>query len=474
MKINTQAQHELTKTTLQTPDSIRSFGLLVLRCCIHIPEAFMTAASSIGYDVSSRKFDRDDFLDPVQSLVFGGMQEFRMAWFEGNPWPKNGLEWIRALRPHFDLFFSNRPEFPAIYRQRANELLLSLRPPQPGELDLFGDGLTDYVLGVRLHRLEGLTSRYDPAAKRKALQDTIASIRIPGSRVEVLTSDDILDVIFSPAQPASPFYTGVRSFDYHYGRTALKGDAWLVMGHPGGGKTNFGTQVMGNTAEKGELVMYVTTEVKATILSMRACSAVTSISYGVLRTLMGSGGSHPNALEFTRWMREGPGRNFKIFDYRDYAGADYKEKLARMLEAFHRHYGQSPSLIIWDWLGKALDQGFESPWHKREAFSGVANELVDLASDLQLKTLLMAQADKAQKNKANYSSSDTQDAKNLADPMTGALGITSLMQTSDVDAGDREVHKEQQYFCVCKCREEAELRLAVRRDFAYARFVTIN
>lgn len=469
-QIAPSAQHDLTRSMLSDPARLREFSELILRCCAYDEPLFRQAASCLNFDAIENTYSRDDFLDPIDSLCFLSMQEVQKMHYEGNPWPANGPEWSQAVLPVLTDFFARNPDIPAQFGQECVNRFFYLQPPSVGERDRLCDGLVDYVRGVRHIQLDGSVMGMDPARKMQAYTDLPRTIRIPNQEIVNFHNEDILTQLFSAPNPCKPFLTGIRSFDHNYGSRAQGGDAWLAFGHPGGGKTNLACQTMGNSAVAGRKVLYVTTEVKAATLLMRACASVTSISLSTLRGMTGSLGDHPQAKAFSTWLINGPGRNVTVFDYREIQGVDYREKLDRMLDVFQRKHGAIPDLVIWDWIGKALDTGFETPWQKREAYNGVAGLMVSLADQLDGVTLTLAQAAKETKNRAHYAQSDTQDSKSLADGMEGALGITSLMDMAEGSTDDHEVHKEQQYLCVCKCREEQALRLRVLRNFQYSRF----
>jgi hypothetical protein len=473
--VNETAQHDITRDDLKTPEKLKEFGDLVLRAAIHRRDCFRTVATCVGYDATLRQGGVDDFMDPLQSLLYAGLLDFDKTWLDGNAWPQTAIQWAMALRPHYHRFFRENPSYPPEYIPKVLEYLVGLsKPIAPGEMDRVGDGLVDYVLGVRYNKAEFRLMYLDPAARREEIEKLHRSINVPGKEVVLLTPDMLIDSIFAAKVQTKPLYTGVSTFDYHYGRNAVGGDAWLAAGLSGGGKTNLATQTAGNTALHGERVLYMTTEVAPATLMMRACSAVTSISYASLRGLASTGLNHPSASEFMQWVRDGPGNRIQFFDYRKIAGRDYKEKLDRALESFVSEHGSIPDLIIWDWIGKALDAGYTDAWQKREAYNGVMNEMSDIADKLDNKTLTLAQADKSTRNKTNLGMSDTQDSKSLCDPVEGMICITALMEAGEQTSTDQDVYRENQYWVIAKCREENALRLAVVRDFAYARFRALS
>lgn len=468
--ISPSSVHDITRKTLATHEGLINFGKSLIRCCLYNKELFDLANICVNFDQHTGKYDRSDFLDTADGLLFASSQEFARCWFPANPWPQDWLQWAQAITPHLDLFFTDNPSFPASYKTEVIGRLMRLGQPMTGEFDLVCDGLVDYVTGVRYYQLELSIKGADPVRKRAAYAAVPLSLRIPGETATVKSSNDILAAIFSAPAPTKPFYTGIGAFDHHYASRSQGGDAWLGFSGTGGGKTNFSCQASGFTALHGKKVMYVTTEVKTPTLYMRMFCATTKTPYGVLKGIIGCGGAHPNAAAFAEWTVNGPGQNITIFDYRDVAGADYKEKYARMLDAYHKAKGGYPDLIIWDWIGKALDSGFSDAWQKREAYNGVAAMMNKSADELDNVTIVLAQANKESKNKTNLSESDTADSKSLADGMEGCLAFTSLMDLSEGNGGEQEAHKENQYLIIPKCREELTYRLPVRRAFEYCRF----
>jgi len=470
--ISTSAKHELTRRSLVGSDQLEKFGAHILSCCLDRKDIFDSVSISLNYNNQTQRYDLNDFLNPVDALVYGGMLEFLGCWQPANPWPSSRAQWVSAIIPHLSLLFKKNQDFPEILKSQAFQRIMLLPPASPGVYDLICDGLVDYIMGVRYFKMEAQLRFADPAFRRKAYDDVATQVRIPSAVVPLQDNMELMSQLFAIEQPTKPITTGVRGFDYFYGKNAMGGDAWLFFGHPGGGKTNLGCQTTGFTAASGKLAAYITTEVKTSTLLLRCCSAQAGIPYSVLKGIRGDKG-HPQAMAFENWVR-GVGRNIALFDYRSVEGRDYKEKYKRILDTFYKKYGQAPDLIVWDWIGKALDSGFSDPWAKREAYNGVASMLVDSADELDNTTLTLAQASKETKNRVNITEQDTADSKSLADGMELACGITSLLDSSENNTSSQECHKDNQFLVVCKCREEQALRLAVKRRFDMARFESDN
>lgn len=472
-KIAPTSVHEITKDALVTPAKLTLFGKLLLSCCLEDKEVFTLCSLCVNYDVTAANYsDRSDFLDYTDGMVFSAMQAFLATYHEGNPWPKSRLDWVYAIKPHLELCRSQQPEMSLALQNATIATVLSAGPARSGDFDRLCDGLIDYITGVRFHQLELTHRTSDPAKRRTDFEAVPRSIRIPGASAEAVDNEQLLASIFNSLTCFSPIYSGVAKFDTAYGNRMMPGDAWLGAACPGGGKTNFVCQLAGFTAHNGKQVMIITTEVEPATMMLRAYSAVSGVKYKLLRGMSGSRGDHAQAAEFIRWVREGPGRNIRIFRYRDVPGNDFNEKLARMAESYFRMTARMPDLTLLDWIGKAADSGFTTPWEKREGYSRIGIRMADFADETASVTVAMAQADPGTKNRTNISDMETADCKSLSQPFEGMIHLTSLCDKSEGEE-DKDVHRECQYWVIAKCREEAAQRLSVRRDFSYMRFADV-
>jgi hypothetical protein len=473
LQIAPRALHDITKHTLITIEGQSEFSRKLVACCLDYESCFKLVTICINYDVAAEDYTRNDFRDPVDGLVMLAMQDFHKTWLTGNPWPTSRQQWAQAVMPHMTMFFQKNPSYPTGFMQEAVARIMSLPYSQPGDLDLIFDGLVDYITGHRYTMLEGKLSRLDPAAKKELLESTPRSIRIPGAEVDIQNSVNFLDALFTAAAKTKPFHTGVHAFDRNYGQKAQPGDAWLGFANPGGGKTNFACQVNGVSAENGCHGLVITTEVLAPIMLMRAFCAGRKASYKGLQALRGADPRHNDlGKQFVEWVANGPGQNLHIVDYRSIAGADFKEKLGRIIDAYYRKLNRFPDLVTLDWIGGSLDASFKDSWAKREAYEQVAVRMARLADELGCVTLSLAQAKKECKNKSHLTDQDTADCSSLSQPMEGVIGMTSLLETGgeQLNGEVQETHKDRQYWCICKCREAESLRIPVERRFAEMRF----
>jgi hypothetical protein len=474
LQIAPRAVHDLTKYTLVTIEGQGEFSRKLVACCLDHEQCFKLVTICVNYDTATEDYTRNDFRDPVDGLVMAAMQDFYKVWLTGNPWPASRQQWAQAVMPHLKMFFQKNPTFPQGFMQEAVSRIVSLPLMQPGDLDLIFDGLVDYITGHRYLTLEGQLSKLDPAAKKELLENTPRSIRVPGAEVEIQNSIMFLDALFTAAAKTKPFYTDVHTFDKTYGAKAQPGDAWLGFANPGGGKTNAACQWNGVSVEKGNHNLMITTEVLREVMLMRAFCAARKASYKGIQALRGSDPRHNNlGKQFVEWVANGPGQNLHIVDYRNVPGADFREKLGRIIDAYYRKLNRFPDMVTLDWIGGSLDASFKDSWAKREAYEQVAVRMARLADELGCVTLSLAQAKKECKNKSHLTDQDTADCSSLSQPMEGVFGMTSLLETGgeQLNGESQETHKTRQYWCVCKCREAEALRIPVDRRFEEMRFM---
>lgn len=470
--IATSAANEITKALLKSPGGLQEFGRMLLACCVTDRELFSKVAPCVNFNDKTGEFDQNDFVDNIPGLLFGAMQEFQSTYVEGNPWPNGQAEWAQAVLPHINLFLAKNPEYPKAYLREAMTALLLLPPPKMGDHDRVCDGVVDYVLGVRYDKLSPKLENADPASVRVLLEEVPRSIRPPGSKVLIQSKAEQLASWRAAPKPARPFATGISNFDTLFASQALAADSWLVSGHTGGGKTNFACQTAVATAALGHNVAYFTTEITAQILYYRMFSSALEVNFSEALKMQGCYGTHEHDAAFERWFVEGCGRRIEIFDWRELPGVGYKDMINRAMDAFCVKHGGPPYLVLYDWIGKALDEGYDTAWAKREAYNGVAAHMTDVAYNIQGVTITLAQGSKESENRSTIIASDTQDSKSLADGKSGFAGITSLRDTSDAVAGETAIFRETQFLCVGKCRNVEAKRIPVRRAFHNCKFLS--
>ena len=476
IQIAPKAKHALTRQNLISDDQLEKFGRLIVRSCMWSKEFFDAASSVINFDASTNLYSRNDFLGgetgSIDGLVMAGMLEFRKHYYDGNPYPAAPHEWSRSISQHLIEKFNRNPEWPKEFLQRTLRDLLQGGYPQPafGEWDLACDGLVDYIYGVRQRAAEQQARNLDPISRKQLLEEVAGSIRVPGHEVVLVTTEDHIQRLLTLAQQTHSFRTGVRLFDQLYGDYAVPGEAWLGFGLPGGGKTILACQALGATAAIGRRALMVSTEVDAGTCILRACSAQQQLSYDALKAVRGIGdlSRSDHGVQLRDWI-DTVGRNLTVLDYAKMPGDTFESRMNAILTVFQRQHGRPPEFVVFDWIGKAANVAFKDAWEKREHYNRIAGFMAQLADDLGIVTLTLAQAKPEIKNKTDIAETDTADSQSLSVPMECALALTKLVEpTTGEEAQD--VYKTKQWWVIPKHRERPTTKIPVLRRFETQRF----
>lgn len=474
MKVAPRSAHESTRALLKGENNLAQFSKLILGCCMSSRELFDQASPIINYDAVENNFFRNDFLDPVDGLIYAGMKMFKDTAYQGCPWPCNRAQWVQALSPHFREFFARNPNVPEQFGRDANLRILVMPEPMIGDYDRFCDGLVDYISGVRYHLAELRTRNADPLTKRETFEKVPLSIKVPHSEAEILEGDSLMAAIFSGGFRTHSFSTGVNQFDRIYGDQARPGDAWLTFANTGGGKTVIACQTGAFTAASGKRVVIISTEVRSETCMLRSFCSHQGVNIKQMNALRGSNltpEQDQNIANFKVW-NETVGRNLRIYDYQRVSGSDFTEKLNRILDHATKFWGQQPDMVLLDWLGKTLDGSFNTSWEKANLYLRAATRMADLADELEIVTMTFAQAHPDTKNRVKITEYDTADSRHLCDPMEGALVPTSLLAPpGEEEMQTRELHRQEQMWIIPKCREAETNQFRVLRRFEIQRFV---
>lgn len=479
--IHKAAQHERTKGLLAGNDNLEWFGRLVVRSSLYDREVFEQVASVVNFNAVEEEYSENDFLAgpeaALDGLIFSAMIDFRAHYVQGNPYPRTASMWIQALSHHLNDKFKRNPDWPREFFSEAIKAIAfgKFGPPKTGELDILSDGLVDYVYGVRYLKVTNRMAHASPHAQRKEVEAIGSTIRVPGEVVDFKTASDLfVDYLHSQTQTHA-FRTGVRGFDRAYAEKAEPGEGWLGFGLPGSGKTILACQIAGFSAAFGRNVLMVSTEVDPSVCMLRACASEQGLSYNALKAIRGtkSFGATDQGEQVRQWA-EGVGSKIMVVPYRATSGEDFGVHMQRILDRYDRRFGKAPDMVLFDWIGKAADRSFNDSWDKREHYSSIANYMAQLAKDLNIVTWTLAQADKKIKNKTTIGMDDTQDCKNLCDPMSGVLALTALMEPAEEADEVQNVYRSRQYWVIPKGREAEASKIPVVRRFEMQRFADLH
>lgn len=478
MNLSPTAQAQLTLKFLRNDEGIEYFGRLIVRGCIHDWEFFDKAAHTVDYNANTGVWSENDFLPgekgSIDGLVFTVMLDFRAHHIEGNPVPKGPVQWVQAIRPHLEDRFAMNPDWPVVYKERAlRAVLLEYEPMRIGDYDRLYDGVVDYVRGMRQRSAAAKTANADPVTRQAVFDEAFRSVRVPNSAPLLLDATAHIMAFLQEKTLTHSFRTGVTRFDQMYGDHAAPGEAWLGASLPGGGKTVTACQIAGNTAAMGRKVLYIPTEEPPGRGLLRACAAQQRLSYAALQAIRGTGrlDATDSGEQLGTWLQS-VGRNITVIDYAYVGGDTFEARMDSVMQAYERQHGTHPEMLIFDWVGKAVDLVCKDAWEKRELYSRVVNRVSDIGRKLGVVSWTFAQADKGIKNRTNIMASETADAKNLEDPMDGVMFMTALWNP-DVEMEGNELkdpYKPHQYWVVPKCRSRQTSVIPVTRKFEQQRF----
>lgn len=472
-KIAASATLDITKDLLRNSRGLDEFQECLLACCLDSPDTLGDFSQVINKNEVTGDFGFSDFTDPSFSLLYHVVWLFRVSWDQKSPYPRDRAEWILSLGPWMQLELRRNPDMPQELAVRAFEHVTSLNRLAPGMLELAYDGLTDYVTSVRYLRLEKTLKNAEPATRLAEYADVPRTVCRPQTNRLLPSPLSIMQTAQADPGMTVPFKTGFALFDRYYGHPALAGDAWLFYSGSGGGKTVLACDIAAFSAmEEGRKVLYVTTEMSPSVLLLRMVSAHMNRKYSLLmQVLTDREGTSPYAAEVNDWLLRAAGL-VDVQWYADIQGSTPKEKLNRIVDEYEKKHGYLPEVVIFDWLGSALDQAFSDAWGKQEAYNQVAKDVAQLADDIKGITATFAQSKSKEIKSQNLHVSNMKDCSGLDQFMEGVCGITVCPENEFEDSGnEREENvKENQYFCINKYRHGRTGRIPVRRNFARMRF----
>ena len=467
------SQSELAREMLSSEDGAREFEGLLIACCLDSREFLDAAVGVLNFDAVHQDFSRNDFFDSTLGLIYEATFFFKQAWRQGNPWPANRTEWIKALTPWFALIFRKNPDIPVELKARAFQDIMAIPETAPGTLDTVQDGLMDFLYMVRYDKSLRKFHSSDPVLRMEMLDSVPRSINRPTGKEILVSAKETLHRARTGTVAGKPFATGLKSFDRYYGNVAAEGDAWLFFAGSGGGKSVVAGNIAVHSAlEHGMKSVLLSTEMPPHTMLMRMAASAMKKPYEKVKKYLNPSMPCPYDDQIEEWLdRVDP--FVMVQNYNDLAGATPEDKIMKLVDEFIRRHKAAPDIILLDWLGSALEQSFENAWQKQEVFSRLAQFMAKLADDLKGLSFTFAQAKATSRNKSAIYPADIKDCTGLDMSMEGVCGMTNLpaAQGVDDDAFDEEASSApDQFWCVSKVREGKTRRLPVRQDFSTMRF----
>jgi len=290
-----------------------------------------------------------------------------------------------------------------------------------------------------------------------------------------------------PYVPRVP--TGITELDMALGGGLGAGEAHLILGCTGVGKSALCCQVAGAQATQVRgrpnpqdpegrgtaRVLYVTTEAsqKHHQLEPRFISNLAQIPYGVLVD-----GVRPEILterqradyERVREVLSGANLMFYEWDRQDPRGQQnplaYLDDIIK--EAQDRMNGLDG--IMLDWIGGALPPGVTDL--KRHHYQELGNGFCSLVGNYGLAGIAFAQAHASFRNKREVDDRAITECKSLGQEFTSMIGITAFIRSRDEmsESKSSDIFRDEQLLWIGKSRKGMAGAIPIRRNLAYQRF----
>lgn len=261
------------------------------------------------------------------------------------------------------------------------------------------------------------------------------------------------------------------------------GETTMIAGTNGGGKTVLATQLARDFALQGIKTAYVTTEQKPAEMFVRLISSHLNVGFDNFTTrpeLIDQAPDKQIELKILPPWLFTDGRftdglaklgeslqNLQFIDWSEGSGLTVTGDLMPEIEGLQRK-GFDPQIIIFDWIGSALDHGAERLTELRHLYQQAADGLINFGKSQDKIVIVMAQFDKvAATNKEKPGMRMLSECKTMSNNISNFIGITSLLENG---AGSKEVFRRNQFLYVEKARKGTMGSVPVEREFEVQRF----
>jgi len=257
----------------------------------------------------------------------------------------------------------------------------------------------------------------------------------------------------------------------------------MVAGTNGGGKTVLATQLARDFAIQGVKTAYVTTEQKPQDMLARLISSHLNVAFDNFTNRPELINQSPDQdIEISvlpPWLltdsryADGVAKlgeslgNLQFIDWSAGSSLTVTGDLMPEIEGLQRK-GFDPQIIIFDWIGSALDHGAARLTELRHLYQQAADGLINFGKANNKIVIVMAQLDKvAATNKEKPGMRMLSECKTMTNNITNFIGITSLLESG---ASSREVYRRKQFLYVEKARLGTGGSVPVEREFEVQRF----
>lgn len=472
---------------LQSPEQLRSyveedverFERMLLPVYLYNRSMVGQIENSIGHDYEGKEVE--DFSKPPYQALFAAMREYHQLTNYG--------------------FFPN-PSFPAI--QQALTRLVSI---QAGRF-----AITEDMIGPAIADLTYMAQQYCSAweytndlvkrgfyfwleERRLALmmgrrrsqhwtvskfsdewaqeQTHVRNLSGAANSIKLWHSiDDCMSV-----EPVEVFLqTPWPALNERIGGGWARGDATLIVGASGAGKTVVACQIAAHLALKQRAKgVFISTEQKGPGVYPRMVSCYAGVPYKELSHIRSARLDRIDTKYHNDMLLLREKLNLAEFYFRDWAPGDNITTGLRGIVQFYKERVSSDGridFIVMDWVGGTVIADHVDEADKRNKMQLAADTIAFLADELQIVTIATAQANTKQgSNKAAVGASDLKDNKSLHHHFENCFGISVLVD-GEIDTESQEVQARfcrEQFINIDKGRFGAGGLVPVRRNYEYQR-----
>lgn len=451
---------------------------------------------SVRQNVCARQTDgrlRQDFLTPRYNQLYAAADRFwrlldRSAMDRDMEIPRHLLATL--LQDDLELGKLDEPDYQLLMEEMEQVFYSMAVVPAPllkgihGPLKVWLD-LRMATMAVNTAHMGAQTKRLDMAKLREVVSTYGKASSMEGQRV--VKAATALD-------GRRTFYrrigSGLDDLDKAMGGGFGRGEAALIAGANGAGKTVLGCQFAVAFAKQGLKVAYVTTEQTPVDLTYRMLSGHASVQFEhftnreemrelsrrdmvELANLPPLFQTDPDAAIGLASFRTEVLPNVEFVDWSGGAAPVVQDSFDSAMDAVAESLGAPASVVIFDWIGGAMERGKDKE-NLRHYYYDAVNYLVNYAkSHPSVAILIMAQIDKAKADKAHMIKMiHLAECKSMSDNVSTFIGISSKNDSRKQDGAMVEEIAPMQFLNVNKARFAPPGFVPVLRQFTFQRFAS--
>lgn len=452
---------------------------------------------SVRQNVCARQPDgrlRQDFLTPRYNQLYAAADRFwrlldRSSMDRDMEIPRHLLATL--LQDDLELGKLDEPDYLLLQEEMEQVFYSMAVVPAPllkgihGPLKVWLD-MRMATMAVNTAHLGAQTERLGMAKLREVVSTFGKASSMEGQRVVSMRST--LD-------GRKTFYrrisSGITGLDKAMGGGFGRGEAALIAGANGAGKTVLGCQFAVEFAKQGLKVVYLTTEESPLHLTYRMLSNSTGVKYEnftnraemkelsrrdmvELANLPPLFQTDPEAAAALEQFRIEVQPNIEFVDWSGGASPIVQDAFDPAMDAVAESLGTPADVVIFDWIGGAMERGKDKE-NLRHYFYDAVNYLVNYAkSHPSVAILIMAQIDKAKADKAHMIKMiHLAECKSMSDNVATFIGISSVNYKSRDEHGTVEKLQAVQFLNVQKARFGPKGYVKVLQLFECQRFAPI-